>query len=235
MSVYIDAQGRLHHDQQQNLAVSCPHCQVLSHITPLAVPQYEQLVTYRPKQVGIVFRCDSCNAPVFLKFNAKMYAASRVELSSTFIELERAKEKFSFTYLPEEAELLFKEALACYSAVCFNAFGSMCRRTAQVVFAELGNTGKLKLFDELNEIRDLGEIDPETFGTVRRVIFGGESDSPSMPEISAYVAGVLLEVMKDLLYQAYVRKGRLQQAMMVRRFFLEETDPNLAAFSKNSA
>jgi len=237
MSVYIDTQSRLHHDQQQNLAVSCPHCQVLAHITPLAVPQYEQLVIYRPKQVGIVFRCDSCNAPVFLKFNAKMYAASRVELSSTFVELERAKEKFSFTYLPEDAELLFKEALACYSAVCFNAFGSMCRRTAQVVFAELGNSGKLKLFDELNEIRDLGEIDPETFNTVKRVIFGGDTDGqPSMPEINAYTAGVLLEVMKDLLYQAYVRKGRLQQAMMVRRFFLEETDPNLAAtLSKNRA
>ncbi len=237
MSVYIDTQGRLHHDQQQNLAVTCPHCQVFSHITPMAVPQYDQLVTYRPKQVGIVFRCDSCNAPIFLKFNAKIYAASRVELSTTFVELERAKEKFSFTYLPEDAEVLFKEALVCYSAVCFNAFASMCRRTAHVVFTELGNSGKLKLFDELNEIRDIAEIDPETFNTVKRVIFGGDSDSePALPEINAYVAGVLLEVMKDLLYQAYVRKGRLQQAMMVRRFFLEETDPNLAAtLSKSSA
>lgn len=97
-------------------------------------------------------------------------------------------------------------------------------------------SGKLKLFDELNEIRDLGEIDPDTFNIVRRVIFGSDNENqPAVPEISAYVAGVLLEVMKDLLYQAYVRKGRLQQAMMVRRFFLEETDPNLAALSKNRA
>ena len=28
--------------------------------------------------------------------------------------------------------------------------------------------------------------------------------------------------MKDFLYQAYVRKGRLQQAMKVRRFFAQE-------------
>jgi hypothetical protein len=28
--------------------------------------------------------------------------------------------------------------------------------------------------------------------------------------------------MKDLLYEAYVRKGKLQQAMMVRRFFVDE-------------
>ena len=29
--------------------------------------------------------------------------------------------------------------------------------------------------------------------------------------------------MKDLLYQTYVRKGRLQQAMVVRRFFSDES------------
>ncbi len=33
----------------------------------------------------------------------------------------------------------------------------------------------------------------------------------------------MLEVVKDLLYEAYVRSGRLQQAIMVRRFFLDET------------
>ena len=36
-------------------------------------------------------------------------------------------------------------------------------------------------------------------------------------------AGVLLELLKDLLYQAYVRRGKLQQATMVRRFFADET------------
>ena len=40
--------------------------------------------------------------------------------------------------------------------------------------------------------------------------------------IDNFQAGVLLEVTKDLLYQAYVRRGRLQQAMMVRRYFAED-------------
>ncbi len=35
--------------------------------------------------------------------------------------------------------------------------------------------------------------------------------------------------MKDLLYEAYVRKGKLQQAMLVRRFFLDETQTNITA------
>ena len=42
-----------------------------------------------------------------------------------------------------------------------------------------------------------------------------------MPELGAFESGVLLELVKDMLYQAYVRKGKLQQAMMVRRFFAE--------------
>jgi hypothetical protein len=236
MSVHIDAQSRLHHDQEQHLAITCAHCDVFSHITALAVPQYEQLIAYRPKHIGVVFRCDSCNEPVFLKFTAKMYAANRIELASTFVELERAREKFSFTYLPEEAEVLFKEALVCYSASSFNAFASMCRRTAQTVFEDQGEAGKLRLFDELNEIRQLAEIDLESFNVVKKVIFdnGGESKH-SLPTLDPYQAGVLLEVMKDLLHQAYVRKGRLQQAMMVRRFFIEETSGNIAAFGKNSA
>jgi hypothetical protein len=44
-----------------------------------------------------------------------------------------------------------------------------------------------------------------------------------VPSLDEDQAGLLLEVMKDLLYQTYVRKGRLQQAMVVRRFFSDES------------
>ena len=224
MSVYVDAQSRLHHAQERSLALNCPHCQVFSHITPVSVPQYSELVANRPSQVGVVYRCDSCNAPVFLRFAVKMYAANRVELANNFVELERAREKFNFTYLPEESEKLFREALGCYSAGHFNAFASMCRRTAQAVFRDLGENGRLRIFNQINEAREMAEIDGDTFAVVKKVLFGSDSDAtPSLPDVGAYEASVLLELVKDMLYQAYVRKGKLQQAMMVRRFFAEET------------
>ena len=50
--------------------------------------------------------------------------------------------------------------LAPYSF--FNAFASMCRRATQAIFTDLGEAGKLRLFDELNEVRDLASIAPET-------------------------------------------------------------------------
>ena len=235
MSVHIDSSSRLVNSQEKSLALTCPHCQVLAHLSVSAVPRFEDLQTYRPAQVGIVYRCDACNAPIFLRFMVRMYGASRIELSPQFAEVERAREKFSFTYLPAEVELLFREALTCYSGGVFNAFASMCRRTAQAVFADLGEAGKLRLFDELNEVRELAALSADTFARLKSILFGTAADPrPNIPLLDGYEAGIALEVVKDLLYEAYVRKGKLHQAMLVRRFFLEETQTNITPLSNAS-
>jgi hypothetical protein len=227
MSVYIDAGSRIVHDQEQSLALVCPHCLLTAHITPSAVPSFEDLQNHKPKHVGVVYRCDACLAPVFLRFTARLYGSNRVELAPQFTEVERPRETFTFTHLPEEVELLFREALVCYSSGAFNAFASMCRRSTQAVFADLGETGKLRLYGELNNVRLLAELDAETFLAIKHVLFGSDSDPrPSAPLLDSYAAGILLEVVKDLLYEAYVRKGKLQQAMMVRRFFVDEKAQN---------
>jgi hypothetical protein len=235
MSVYVDSNSRLHHDQECSLALNCPTCQVFSHITAVSVPQYSELVAARPNHVGVVYRCDACNAPIFLRFAVKMYAPNRVELAGNYVELERAREKFNFTYLPEDSEKLFREALACYSGGQFNAFASMCRRTTQAVIRDLGENGRLRIFNQLAEAREMAEIDPETFATVKKVMFGSDTDAwPSTPEIGAYEAGVLLELVKDVLYEAYVRKGKLQQSMMVRRHFAEESSERVMQLGRAS-
>jgi hypothetical protein len=228
MSVYIDLASRLHHDQADKLVVTCPHCQVVAHITPVAVPRFEDLAVHKPRLLGVVYLCDNCHSPIFLRFTVRGYGAARIELAPQFVEVERAREKFTYTYLPEQIEVLFKEALLCFSSNAYNAFASMCRRTAQAVFADLGEAGKMRIFDELNNVRELAGIAPEPFNKLRTMLFGNETDPrPNMPLLDSYEAGIALEVMKDLLYEAYVRKGKLQQAMMMRRFFLDETAGNL--------
>ena len=235
MAVQIDATGQLLHDQAENLVITCPHCQAVAHITPTAVPRFADLQAHKPKQVGIVYLCDACHAPIFLRFSVRIYGTSRIELSSQFTEVERAREKFAFTYVPEQVEVMFKEALVCFSAGAFNAFTSMCRRTAQVAFLELGAAGKLRLFDELNHLRQLVELTPETFLKLKSILFGSETDpKPDLPLLDSYEAGIVLEVVKDLLYEAFVRKGKLQQAMSVRRYFLDETATNIEALVSGS-
>ncbi len=67
------------------------------------------------------------------------------------------------------------------------------------------------------------------------MLFGAELDARSaLPLLDGYEAGIMLEVVKDLLYEAYVRKGRLQQAIMVRRFFLDETGTNVTPMASAS-
>ncbi|MBV9697040.1 MAG: hypothetical protein JO005_08965 [Gammaproteobacteria bacterium] len=231
MSLYIDSASRLHHDLEKNLVVTCPHCLAVAHITVCAVPRFEDLQLYRPKQVGLVYLCDACHAPIFLRYTARVYGTTRIELAPQFTEVERAREKFAFTYVPEEVELLFREALTCYSSGAFNAFASMCRRSAHAMFADLGEAGRLRLFDELNSVRELADIAPEIFTKMKNILFGAELDGrAALPQLDGYEAGIVLEVVKDLLYEAYVRKGKLQQAIMVRRFFLEETGTNVTPF-----
>src|ERR1700687_2915142 len=230
MSVYIDTSDRLHQEQPTSLALTCPHCLVLAHVTPEAVPRFSDPTAARPKQIRIAHRCDACRAPIFLRFNVRNYGPARIELSSQFSEIERPKEKFSFTYLPEDVETMFREALVCYSHGAFNGFATMCRRTTQALFANTGEAGRMRVFDELNEVRDMAQIDTASFALIKRVIFGTDADpAPGMPILDDDHSGLLLEVMKDLLYQSYVRKGRLQQAMVVRRFFSDEAERNARA------
>jgi len=212
MSIYITPSNELQ-VEHQGISLTCPHCQTLSHITAVATPQFDELSRLMPKQIGVVFRCDACGEPVFLKFTVKAYTGARIELAANYIEI------FPLSYLPEEAEELFREALNCYTAGCYNAFGSMSRRTAQSLFRELGERGKLELFDTLQEIRTLAELDDDSFAILRAVLFGSDSDPwPHQPSLNAEHAGVLLEVMRDLLYQTFVRKARLVQAMTFRKY-----------------
>ena len=83
--------------------------------------------------------------------------------------MERPRERFGYTYLPEDVEVLFREALDCYSNASYNAFASMCRRTMQAAFVDLGEAGKLRVFDQLNDVRAMADLDSPTFIDVKRV------------------------------------------------------------------
>src|SRR5438874_12226139 len=95
MSLYIDSASHLHHDQEKNLVVTCPHCQAVAHITPTAVPRFEDLQLYRPNQVGLVYMCDACHAPIFLRFTVRVDRTARLEVAPQVSEDAGAGEKVS--------------------------------------------------------------------------------------------------------------------------------------------
>jgi hypothetical protein len=222
-NVLIDSTGTMYFNEERETARNCPSCHAFSRMSPAAVPTFDSLLLQKPRSIGVVLLCHACNAPVFLRYTTRVFANNRIELSPQAFDVERAIEKFAFNYVPEDVETFFREALICYSHNQFQAFASMCRRTAAVTFADLGNSTKLRLFDSLSDVREMAEIDEDIFAVVIRVIFAGNAEPLlDLPIIDAYQAAVMLEVMKDFLYQAYVRKGRLQHAMKVRKFFVQE-------------
>lgn len=221
MSISLDRDQGLLIEGKEQLGLECPHCGVYANMSPQSIPATDQLLHSKPSQVGLVFQCDACNSPVFLRFTIRAYKENRVELARNYVELERPKERFSFSYLPDDTEVLFREALACYSNNNFNAFASMCRRSAASAFVALGEGGKLQAFDEVMMARDIAGIEDDVFDPVRDVLFEADGEQ-GLPMLNRAQAGILLEVLKDMFYQCFVRRGKLTRAIKVRRFFVEE-------------
>jgi len=226
MAIVLDRDRGIESESAERIGLECPYCSVFAHMSPQAIPDVAAVFRDKPKHVGLVYQCDACLAPVFLRFAVKQYYENAIELNRNFIELERPKERFAFSYLPQHTETLFREALSCYSNNNFNAFASMCRRAANSSFAAMGENGKLRAFDEGMVAQKIAEIDDRSFDPIKRVLFdSGEEDS--LPLLNHAQAGILLEVLKDLFYQCFVRRGKLTRAIKVRRFFVQEGNNSL--------
>lgn len=221
MPITIERMKGLQQESDEQFGLECPYCGVYAHLTAQSVPDATSLLKTRPKHIGLVYQCDACNAPVFLRFAVKQYSEDKVELYQNFIELERPKERFAFSYLPKHTEVLFREALTCYSNNSFNAFASMCRRSAKSAFRALGEGGKLRAFDDAMVAQDIAEIDDESFDPIKKVLFD-TGDEETLPVLNRAQAGVLLEVLKDMFYQSFVRRGKLTRAIKVRRLFVQD-------------
>ena len=226
MAIVLDKDRGIESELEERIDLECPYCGVYAHMSPQSVPDAAVLLRDKPKHVGLVYQCDACHAPVFLRFTVREYDNNRVELQRNFVELERPKERFAFSYLPKHTEIMFREALACYSNNSFNAFASMCRRAAKSSFDALGEGGKLRAFEEVLVAQEIAGIDDETFAPIKTVLFdSGEQED--LPLLNHAQAGILLEVLKDLFYQCFVRPGKLTRAIKVRQFFVSEEKSNL--------
>jgi hypothetical protein len=203
----------------KHYALKCPHCGVQSNISAVSIPRYEYLARFVPERVGIVYRCDSCNEPIFLRFTLQPdFANGRADILETYEEVEHAQETFEFKYLPDELQQDFREALTCYSSLAYNGFAAMCRRTIQSACTDLGAEGSDKILNQLKELKEIAQIDDEAFVILKQIVIDGHDGThPHLPKLNPQRAGLLLELMKDVLYQLYVRKGKLKESMELRQ------------------
>lgn len=203
----------------KHFRLKCPHCGTLSGLSAISMPRYELLQRYQPKTIGIAYQCDACRQTIFLRFPVVYdFGNSRVIINENYTEIERPKEEYEFNYLPNAVSDDFKEALTCYSTSCFNAFAAMCRRTIQSASAELGAEGTSKVLHQIEDLKAMAEIDDDTFQVLKTIVIAGHDGThPHLPALSPERAEVLLELMKDVLYQLFVRKKKIQEAQEKRK------------------
>jgi hypothetical protein len=201
----------------------CPHCGTHSQLLPVANPSFALLAQTRPKHAGLLFRCAACNEPRFLRAAVRTVGEERIELAPNLAEVERVRERFQYGYLPDTLEQLLRETLDCYSLGAHQAFATMCRRTTRTALRGLGGVAKARWQDTLHDALRVCDVDAATASTVAAVLFGDEDEPPA---ITGDESAVLLEALKDLFYQSYVRSAKLRAAMRMRRFFAGESASN---------
>ena len=120
-------------------------------------------------------------------------------------------------HLPDEVAEDFKEALTCYSNSCWNAFASMTRRTLQSAATHLGSEGSTKVQQQLDNLRQMGIVEGEDFEELIAIMLAGHDGAhPHLPKLSAARSAVLLELIKDALYQLFVRKAKIEESARLR-------------------
>src|SRR5258708_6379542 len=104
----------------KHYALKCPRCGVQSNITAISIPRIEYVIRFQVKKVGIAYRCDNCGEPIFLRFNVTITGNNSATIDDKYEEVERPQETFEYQYLPGPVAEDFREALTCYSNVCYN-------------------------------------------------------------------------------------------------------------------
>jgi hypothetical protein len=227
MAIYVNKNNEL--VLPEPLTRECPHCGAHAQLMPVATAPFETIARTRPKHVGLVFRCAACNEPRFLRASVRAIENERAELGANLLEVERSRERFQFGYVPEPLERLLRETLECYSAGVYTAFAMMCRRVTSASLAVLDANAKRRWQDATAEVLRIGDVDESTSAVVEAVLFG-EGETPV--EVAADEAAVLIEVVKDLFYQSFVRTAKLRAAIRMRRFFAGEGARNVTRIDR---
>ena len=208
------------------ISLQCPHCNTFSGLTLLSIPNFYYLSRFQPAKIGMGYMCNSCQEPIFLKFEIIRYDLGnyKIHINETPEQVEFPKINFEFEFVPELVRSDFIEALTCYSIGAFNGFASMCRRTIQSSASEIGAKGKDKIQKQIIEMKEIGDIDDDTFEIIKQIIIDGHDGAhPHLPPLSKERAAIMFELIKDVIYQLFVRKGKLKKASELRTDQIQKT------------
>ncbi|MEL6366409.1 MAG: hypothetical protein AAFR91_09630 [Pseudomonadota bacterium] len=212
-------QIREHHSLQQllepELALTCPHCEVFAQMTPQPTPSWQWLMSHRPKRIGVSALCPACHRPVFLISGPAVYSSDQITLEGSWEPVLKPLERFELDLLPASIVDTVTEALSCYRDGYYQAFVLLSHRITDMSAHELGADGRLRLFNAVTFAAEQAGIDNALTRLCREILFNLDHSKP-LPVLPASAAKVLLALLRDILYEAFVRHQRLAEAMPKR-------------------
>ena len=229
MAIYIKNNNDF--EQAAPIVRECPHCGVQAPMLPMATPDFAALSEARPQHAGVAFRCGACNEPRFARAVIRSFDKDQIILSTNLIEVERSKEHFQYNYLPKVTGRLLREAFGCYAADLTLAFVILCRQTIAAAVRDESATREPSFEHLFEDASRLAEIDHATRGTLYSALFGTDEK----PQIDADQAAVLIEIVKDMFQQRFVRTAKLRRAIQMRRFFASESGQKVMPISSLSS
>ena len=215
--MHIANNDDIQHLLDSPVSLRCPHCSVQTALIPISVPRFHLILRFQLKEVGLVYRCSSCNRAVFLKRRV-LGLGNPIQLSDDYEQVTTSLEPFEMQYLAGAVSDDFHEALTCYANSCWNAFAAMSRRCIQSVSEALGATGTTKIQSQLQELKAMGIADEDTFAQLEAImLIGHDGAHPHLPALSPARAEILMQLMKDVLYQLFVRPAKIREASELRK------------------
>jgi hypothetical protein len=71
---------------------------------------------------------------------------------------------------------------------------------------------------QIQDLKEIADIDEETYAIINQIIIDGHDGAhPHLPILTFERAKILLELMKDVMFQLFVRKGKMEQAAELRK------------------
>ena len=168
------------------------------------------------------YACDHCNKaiPLVWKVQSLDSRALWVDFPQ---EVIRVRETFNFAHVPKSVIRDIEEALDCLSVKSYNGFAAMCRRAIQSTCQTLGAEGSNKIEKQINELSELASLDKDTVAALKEVMLGGHDGAhPQLPPVDPERANLLLQLLKDIVFQLFTRPGLIKEAATKRLNAIQE-------------
>ena len=180
----------MHFGDERETARNCPHCHALSRMSPTALPTFDELLLQKPRidRPGAALSRLQCARVPALR-HARLRQQSRRAVAAGLRRRTAHREIRVQLRAGRRGDLLSRGADLLFAQSVPGVRVDVPAHRAATAFVDLGNSTKLRLFDSLSDVREMAEIDEETFAVVMRIIFAGQRRSAARPALHQHLPG----------------------------------------------